>query len=147
MSAPNSSISKGPAARMRELAGRREPVREVNVGEGERLASAVGGGGLVLYGLTRGTLGGLGLALLGGALVHRGITGRCAAYQAIGLNTARGDGPRNSVSAQHGAKVEESVTILRPREELYRFWRELSNLPRIMSHLQSVESIDGDRSH
>jgi uncharacterized membrane protein len=39
------------------------------------------------------------------------------------------------------------VTILRPREELYRFWRDFSNLPRIMRHLQSVQTTGDGRSH
>ena len=43
--------------------------------------------------------------------------------------------------------VGQSVTIDRPREELYRFWRELSNLPRFMEHLESVRVIDDRRSH
>jgi len=37
--------------------------------------------------------------------------------------------------------VDESVLISRPISELYRFWRNLENLPRFMSHLESVERI------
>lgn len=119
----------------------------VNVGEAERLASLAVGGGLALYGATRGTLGGLGLAALGGALVYRGVTGHCSGYAALGVNTARDDGPRTSVSARRGEKVEVGVTVLRPREELYRFWRDFSNLPRVMSHLLSVQPSGEGRSH
>ena len=35
----------------------------------------------------------------------------------------------------HAAK---SVTINRPRQEVYEFWRELENLPRFMQHLEAV---------
>ncbi len=35
-----------------------------------------------------------------------------------------------------------SITINRPPEELFRLWRKLDNLPRFMSHLQSVEVLD-----
>ena len=35
--------------------------------------------------------------------------------------------------------VATSVIVERPADELYRFWRNLENLPRIMPHLQSVE--------
>jgi len=31
--------------------------------------------------------------------------------------------------------------------ELYRYWRDLSHLPRIMSHLESVEPMSDRRSH
>jgi uncharacterized membrane protein len=123
------------------------PATAVNVGEGERMASLIGGTAVALYGLSRGTLGGLGLALLGGSLIYRGVTGHCSAYQALGLDTARPPGPQDSVRAQHGVRVDETVTILRPREELYRYWRDLSNLPRIMRHLESVQTTSENRSH
>jgi uncharacterized membrane protein len=111
------------------------------------MASLIGGTAVALYGLSRGTLGGLGLALLGGSLIYRGVTGYCGAYQALGLDTARSRGPQDSVRAQHGVRVDETVTILRPREELYRYWRDLSNLPRIMRHLESVQTTNENRSH
>lgn len=119
----------------------------LNVGDGERLASLALGGSLAFYGIMRGTLGGMGLTLLGGALMYRGGTGHCSGYEALGINTAQPRGARTSVRAQRGARVEESVTILRPREELFRYWRDLSNLPRIMRHLQSVQSTGDGRSH
>src|SRR5215216_1319477 len=59
----------------------------INVGNYERLASAVGGPLLALYGLSRGSPGGLGLAAIGGVLFYRGMTGHCHAYQALGLTT------------------------------------------------------------
>jgi uncharacterized membrane protein len=94
------------------------------------MASAVGGPLLALYGLTRGSAGGLVLALIGGELFYRGMTGHCPVYQALGVNTAQGQG-----GAQH---IQKSVTINRPREELYQFWRDFENLPRFMKHLKSV---------
>lgn len=63
-------------------------INGINVGKMERWLSAVGGGGLIAYGLKRRTWPGLALALVGGVLVHRGVTGHCYAYQAIGANTA-----------------------------------------------------------
>jgi uncharacterized membrane protein len=39
-----------------------------------------------------------------------------------------------------GAKhVEASVTVNRPREEVYQFWHDFSNLPQFMIHVESVE--------
>lgn len=46
-----------------------------------------------------------------------------------------------------GIKVEKSVIIRRSPEELYAFWRNFENLPRIMNHLQSVTMTHGKRSH
>lgn len=39
------------------------------------------------------------------------------------------------------------TTIARVPEEVYRFWRDLRNLPHFMTHLASVEPIDDQRSH
>jgi uncharacterized membrane protein len=60
----------------------------VNVGETERVVSVMGGGVLALLGLARGGLLGSAMALAGGALVYRGITGHCQAYSALGVDTA-----------------------------------------------------------
>jgi uncharacterized membrane protein len=119
---------------------------QTNVGELERVASAIGGGLLTLFGLSRGGLGGLGLAALGGSLVYRGLSGQCQLYHALGVNTAQSHGPATSVAARHGFKVEKATTINRPAEELFRFWRNFENLPRVMDHLQSV-TVQGERSH
>ncbi len=122
--------------------------RSKNVGETERWASLLGGGALALWGLSRGSLGGLGLALVGGTLAYRGATGHCDIYEALGVNTATPQhrGARTSIPAGHGCKVEQSILINRSPEELFRFWRNLENLPSIMSHLKSVHSTDGNRS-
>jgi uncharacterized membrane protein len=127
---------------------------QTNVSEIERWASAIGGGALAVYGLTRvlsgGALGGAVLALVGGALVYRGTTGHCNMYEALGINTAGTadtDNPVVSVSATRGIKVEKSVTINKSPEELFRFWRRFENLPRFMNHLESVTTTPDGRSH
>jgi uncharacterized membrane protein len=43
--------------------------------------------------------------------------------------------------------VSKSITIDRPVGEIYRFWRSLENLPRAMSHLESVREHPNGRSH
>lgn len=129
---------------------------EVNVGETERWASAIGGGALALYGLTRlithGSWGGAVLALVGGSLIYRGTSGHCAMYEAAGINTAGTNqgtkSPVVSVPAERGVKVEESIVINnRTPQELYSFWRNFTNLPRFMDHLQSVTMQGSTRSH
>ena len=126
------------------------PSGSVNVGQYERWASAIGGGALALYGVTRGSLGGIALALVGAALVQRGVSGHCNLYEAMNFSTAGADALRNSenvsVPAERGTKVEQSVEINRPAAVLYDFWRNFENLPRIMNHLESVTTT-GDRSH
>ena len=42
--------------------------------------------------------------------------------------------------------VRRSITVRRPIEEVYRFWRDPENLARYSQHLESV-SVNGSRSH
>lgn len=44
------------------------------------------------------------------------------------------------------ALIGKTVTINRPRAELFAFWRDFSNLPRFMENLVSVEKLDDRRS-
>src|SRR3954462_6484150 len=76
-----------------------------NVGEVERWVSLMAGGAMAFYGLSRRGLGGIAIALAGGSLIYRGVTGYCGAYQALGIDTSQSRGPSDSVKAQHGVKV------------------------------------------
>jgi uncharacterized membrane protein len=64
------------------------PSDGINVSDMERWGSTIGGMMLALFGLSRRSLAGAGLAALGVGLAHRGITGHCGLYQALGINTA-----------------------------------------------------------
>jgi uncharacterized membrane protein len=119
-----------------------------NVSDTERLASVIGGGTLVAYGVQKKSWAGAALAALGSTLAFRGLTGHCPVYQALGVTTnPAGRGRGASIPYELGVRVDASVTINRPREELYRFWRNLENLPRFMRHLESVKEIDNKHSH
>lgn len=123
---------------------------EVNVGRPERTVSTIGGGALVLLGLSRGGLKGLALAGLGGVVLARGLTGHCSAYGALGVSTAETDpepGPSTGVRALHGVRTEQAALIRRSPDDIYFYWRDHSNLQRFMSEIESVESPDGVRSH
>ena len=48
---------------------------------------------------------------------------------------------------EKGIHIVKAVTINRSAEELYTFWRNFENLPRFMSHVQSVQVTDDRRSH
>jgi uncharacterized membrane protein len=43
--------------------------------------------------------------------------------------------------------VRKSITVNRPPDEVYSFWRDFTNLPRFMAHLESVETAGETRSH
>jgi uncharacterized membrane protein len=114
------------------------PARRTNVGDGERLLSVIGGGALALYGLRR-SLGSLALAIGGGVLVYRGISGHCAVYENLGIDTTSREGA--------GSMVEATVTINKPVAEVYRFYRTLGNHPHFVTHLESVQTTDTKHSH
>jgi uncharacterized membrane protein len=43
--------------------------------------------------------------------------------------------------------IGRTVSINRPRQELYDFWRDFRNLPQFMENIESVTILDGNRSH
>lgn len=120
-----------------------------NMGTAERIASLIAGALLVSRALTgkkRWTSAATGL--IGVALLRHGITGFSYTRQALGINTANSGGPRTSIKDESGIRVDEAITINRPREEVYRFWRDLSNLSQFMENLESVSAVNGgNRSH
>ena len=120
-----------------------------NVGQAERAASVAIGAALLSYGVKKKGVTGGTLAFLSLAFLRRGITGFCYTYQALGIRTAgRGDGRNMSIPYELGIRVDEAITINRPREEVYRFWRNLENLAQFMEHVESIRVIDGGkRSH
>jgi uncharacterized membrane protein len=120
----------------------------VNVGRRERWISAVAAAAVVAYALRRRR--GRGLMLpFAGALLGRAVSGRCAVNQVLGRNSAL-DEPASSVASVRrgdGVRVDERIVLNRARSEVYRFWRNLENLPRFMDHLESVTVLDEERSH
>jgi hypothetical protein len=66
----------------------------VNVGNAERIGSVIAGTVLVLRALERPTPGRILLALGGGVLLQRGLTGYCPLYRALGRDTAAPAGRR-----------------------------------------------------
>lgn len=133
--------------------------RPLNVAQPERIGSVALGVGLISYGIRRRDAKGLIAALVGGVFVRRGASGHCGVYQALGVSTgpaevlldggSRSDvtGLAATVNARKAVKVEHSVTIARPRAELFAFWRNFENLPRFMEHLVSVRVDSPLRSH
>ena len=143
MSEPTTTLSTNPSsspAEYQERSGERQerPVARINVGDAERWLSMIGGGALLAHGLRR-SFGSLLLAVGGGMLVYRGVTGHCSIYQSLGFNSASSEG--------EGVVAEAAVTVNKPVAEVYRFYRNLENHPRFVTHLQSVQSLDNKRSH
>jgi len=131
-----------------------------NISPTERVVSGVAGGALIALGIKQGGAVGVLLAVLGGGLTLRGATGHCQVYDAMDINTA--DAQQQKQQPRHfgaGSKkspfsnkllaskihVKKSVTINKSPAELYQFWRNFENLPKFMTHLESV-TITGDKT-
>lgn len=127
---------------------------EVNVGRVERWASMFGGGFLAGAGLRKGGFAGAAAAVAGAILLHRGATGHCHVYGALGIDTAAGASPSTGTqpsatrvdSAEGGVRVEASIVINRMAEELYAYWRDFRNAPSFMDRIISVRVLDDGTS-
>jgi uncharacterized membrane protein len=86
-------------------------------------ASLAGGAALAALGITRKSWAGAAVAGAGAYLVYCGVK--------------NSDSPRE-------IEVDRAVTINKPAEELFRFWRNFENLPSFMDHLESVTQHDGN---
>jgi uncharacterized membrane protein len=67
------------------------------------------------------------------------IAGAKLGRQGNGVVAARPAGGR--------VQVRKAITINRSAEEAYAFWRDFENLPRFMTHLESVRVLDPRRSY
>ena len=118
----------------------------VNVGPTERTVVGVAGVALGIWTLTRRDPSVLGL-IGASAMIARAATGYCPAYHALGINTNQQSPAQPKDYFDRGIHVEVTVTIGRPTDELFRFWRDFGNLPAFMRHLQSVRVDGPTRSH
>ncbi|GII66154.1 hypothetical protein Skr01_62390 [Sphaerisporangium krabiense] len=96
------------------------------------------------------------LALLGRLMAEREDGGRrrlaasTAAVTGItfaDIVTAVRGGHEPGLPPHRLTNLRAAITVNRPRREVYRFWRDIENLPRFMIHLESVEPIAGGYSH
>lgn len=111
----------------------------INVGTSERVISALGGAALTLIGLRNiRSHNGISMLISGSYLLVRGLTGYCALNNALGRNTVQ----------KHSSpvEIETTVSLNKPRSEVYSYWRKLENLPRFMKHLEKVEEVSDTKS-
>ncbi len=122
-----------------------------NMGTAERIASLIAGALLVSRALTREkSWTGAATGLVGVALLRHGITGFSYTRRALGINTADSEGSGSSVKHESGVRVDEAITINRPRAEDRSVWRDLSNISQAPAWKtsSSVSAVNGgNRSH
>ncbi len=81
---------------------------------------------------------------VGGYLIYRGVAKQGGSSSRNTSSYGQNRSNNNQGKTQH---VRESVTINKSASELYHYWRHLSNLSDIMSHLESVTEKTDTRSH
>ena len=126
------------------LSTRRDP--GPNVVGPEKWISIIGGGVLATYGMKRGGLRGVAASLIGANLIARGVTGHSPGKRAI-----LPSGTEKAIAKQEGwtfaAPVSRAVSINKPPEEVYAFFRDFNNLPSFMTDIARIDVIDDKRSH
>ncbi len=108
------------------------PGLNVNVGTIERILM-VAAGSYLLYKALSTDKKNIKQSIAGGTMLLRGVSGYCPIYDAV---------ERSGKLKATNVNIRTSVTIDRPVDEVYAFWRNLENLPIIMSHLKKVEEHD-----
>jgi uncharacterized membrane protein len=97
----------------------------------QRALAGAGGAAMAMLGYIRGGVKGAAMCALGGMLVTRATANETLS------DTLRG----------HGILVEKSLVVNAPVEQVFAYWRDLSNLPQWMSHVREVRNLGGDRHH
>ncbi len=120
--------------------------RRVNVHGGIGLLGvtlAVAGGITATAGARQGGVLGWLIAAGGAALTAAGIARHPSIRRAVEAT------PFEEETAQRrgwktASAVASSITIMKPRAEIYRFWRDLPNLSRIMEPIEDIRKLDED---
>ncbi|HEX3282079.1 MAG TPA: SRPBCC family protein [Pyrinomonadaceae bacterium] len=106
------------------------------------IAAVVAGVTIAGYGVRKKSPAIVALGLAGGgALFFRRELGKLAGNTISSLGTSTDD----AVAREY--HVEKSIVINQTPEALYKFWRDLENLPRFIENLESVNPLDERRSH
>ena len=115
------------------------PKGQPNIDTSERVLSAIAGT-LLLYkslrNITKHPILAAQGAAASGLLLYRGATGVCPVYQRLDIDT----------TDPQAINITETITVNAPREKVYAFWRELSNLPKFMAHLKEVNELNQTES-
>jgi uncharacterized membrane protein len=65
------------------------------------------------------------------------------AIAAVDVDTARRASKASGVAGETTRRATAAITVKRPVEDVYGYWHDLENLPRFMSHLESVQVSNG----
>ena len=100
--------------------------------------SGAAGGSLIALASRKGGLFGALLGLGGAFLLFKAVQNGRSQQKML---------PSSTPTAGQDVHLSSSVVIDRPAREIYDFWRDFSNLPRVMSFLEQVKPEEGNISH
>ncbi|MGE4163125.1 MAG: SRPBCC family protein [Vicinamibacterales bacterium] len=99
---------------------------------------------LLAAGLSRRATTGACLAASAAPFLYRGVSGRWPDIVSHGLGA---DSTKAALGGSRGVHVREAIRLEKPVGEVYRFWRQLDQLPRFMLHLERVTETGEGKSH
>lgn len=114
----------------------------MGTGSAYQVAPMVVGGLMAALGLRRGGWLGYGIAIAGLGVLQQAFSGKPAFSEFMG-----GGGGSQADHESRATTVSHTVTINRSAEDLYTFWRDFSNLPQFMNHIERIDVIDDRNSH
>jgi uncharacterized membrane protein len=116
------------------------PRRKENVDATERFLSILTAGTVILYLVNSRPR--LSIPFAAGAfyLLFRGFSGFCYVYDKMDINRVQKNG-------LGGIRVDRTITVNKPVQEVYAFWKDFENLPRFMTNLEYVEVMDTAGTH
>lgn len=110
-----------------------------NLNNPERIVS-IALGGFLFYsgfkGLLKNPITGISKLIAGTTLLARGASGYCPIYDQIGADSSKPE----------VINIKQQLTVNKPCDEVFQFWRKLENLPLFMRHIESVKEIDSIHS-
>ncbi|HXI56549.1 MAG TPA: SRPBCC family protein [Polyangia bacterium] len=83
------------------------------------------------------------LWMAAGAVVGVTVVDGLASVRASRIAGGEGQDP----DATTAVRTIQTITVNRPVDEVFRFWRDFENLPQFMENLESVTVLDSRRSH
>jgi len=122
------------------------PRRDTHASDELRWLYGLGGAALVIWGWRRRSWLGAVLSSAGLDLLNWSCTGHYL-HETLGVTSLTRKGLRALVPHQLGIKVDLSIAVYRPVDEVYRFFRNFKNLSRFMAHVNDVRESDDKHSH
>ena len=114
----------------------------------QRWVAGLGGAALLFYGMRQHSASRLPLVVLGAGLLYQGASGKNFLDYVPILHDDEQDVQQKRIEpSPRQLRIRKSVTVNRPANELYDYWRNLRYLPNFMKHVQTVQDLGNGRSH